>query len=464
MGGNKMKKKLALLLAGAVLVTSFVACTKETEKKQEPLEEVTLTVAGPWPDCEAIDLAASGFEDKYPNCHIEYEYVQDFDENMIKRLTADEEELDMFLSSNIQKTSKYFPYALDFSTVEDQVDLSNTFDGLIDNARLQSTDVDEQEQIYAIPLGAEVRGMFVNVSLLDSLNIKVPTNREEFLSACETLKQAGYIPLQGNPGTMGQQFLYPYICNMIANAEDYDSTYAMINERQEGVSELFRDPMEFLYLLMEKGYYNYKYAETELGLFMDVSNEGMARDFMNIAANEDGNYEKSDDGVGQIAFMPGQQSLESSIQKIKEDYHSDIEYKFILSPVGEDGGYAYMSPGRAIAVNKNSLNMEWTLKFVNYLISEEGNKVFCHAMGFIPNTKDAFDIAMKQFDIPKNHISQLGQVTFNYDFYTIIYTSLLNISKGNNPKYMKTNEDGTTELYSLEYYMKQLEEQFQTVE
>lgn len=84
-------------------------------------------------------------------------------------------------------------------------------------------------------------------------------------------------------------------------------------------------------------------------MFTDTSNEGYARYFLNIDG-EEGSYVKKDD-VGAAAFMPSLIYLASTIEQMKSDYHNKIEYEFVLSPVSEEGGFAYLSPAHGIAVN-----------------------------------------------------------------------------------------------------------------
>lgn len=110
------------------------------------------------------------------------------------------------------------------------MDLSGTYEGLIQNFTVKEED---SSHLYAVPFGAEVRGMYVNTTLLTSLNIEVPTNREEFLEACKKLKEAGYVPIQGNPGATPQQLFYPSICNSIANADNYKELHNKINNKEK---------------------------------------------------------------------------------------------------------------------------------------------------------------------------------------------------------------------------------------
>lgn len=170
-------------------------------------QDVILTIAGSLEEYKALESTIVAFSEKYPNCKIEYEYLQDCSETLPKRLAGDDNKIDLFLTSNLQADSPYFPYALELYSQGEALDLSGTFDGLIQNFEFMDTEEGAAKQIYAIPFGGELRGLYVNKTLLDTLGIKVPTNRTEFLAACATLSDAGYVPIQGNPGSAGQQLI-----------------------------------------------------------------------------------------------------------------------------------------------------------------------------------------------------------------------------------------------------------------
>ena len=451
-----MKKNLLLCYIFLLLTGSLLTgCQSKAPAHLDTSENIVLTIASPWTDVRALENIAQKFQHKYPNCTIEYEYVQDYYDALSKRLPSENNKLDLFFSTNIQADSVVLPYALELFSQE-HLDLSDTYEGLITNFTYMNSDHSAASQIYAIPTGGELRGMFVNTTLLSSLNLTVPANRQELLDACKVLSENGYVPLQGNPGSFSQQLLYPYVCNLIVNGSDYEANYNRINQSEAGISALFEEPMSVMYTLMEQKYYNYKYVETELNMFNDASNEGISRDFLNIRANAAGEYEKIDD-LGQVAFMPASMTIDGVLTKTKEDYHSNIEYEFILSPVSEDGGYAYMSPAQGLAINKNSDHIDWAVEFMNFFYDEKNNKTFAEDFGIIPNTNDALKYIKRKFDIKDNQISQLGQMTFDYGFYGIINKSLVEISKGNNPKYM---QDENT-LYDLSYYMNRLETRFE---
>ena len=450
------RKPLSLILVLLLATTLLFACAKTDAPKvaapsEAPVataEPVTLTITGGWPDFRALDVVAKAFTEQYPNCTIVYEYIQDYYASLEKRM-AGNEPIDLFITTNLQTGSALLPYAVDLYA-QKRLDLSNTFDGLRENFELADAK-GEQKQLYAIPLGADLRGYYVNKTLLASLGVEVPTNQQTLLDACQKLADNGYIPMHGNPGSFPQTLLYPWICNLIANADDPVATHKQVNDRVPGVSELFREPMAFLYKLVENGFYNYKKAQSELNLFVDSTDEAYSRDFLNIVQKDD-RYEKADD-VGRVAFMASPMSIGDVVARTKEDYHSAIEYEFMLAPVGAEGGFAYLSPAHAIAICNKSPNPEWAVKFLDFLFTPDNNKLFAQAFNVMPNTKDVLDYLGKQFDLPQSRVSQLGQVTFDYSFYEIIHPVLVDLSKCNNPKYMQ--EDGTP--YPLEHFMQQLE-------
>jgi len=445
------KVKIRSCFAFFLLALALVSCSpKEYQKKSSfaSRDNTKMTIVGNTVSSKALEKVITDFRKLYPNCDIEYEYLQNYSKNLAKRL-ENNETIDLFLTNNIQGDSPSLPYALDLKTAGKAVDLSYTYDGLIKNFTYQ-------DHLYAIPMGAEIRGLFVNKTLLASLSLKTPTNYQELLHCCEVLKAAGYVPLQGNPNSFGQKLMYPYVCDLIGNSKSYADVYASVNRADVGVSELFRNPVSRLYELVEKGYYDYKYVETNNGKFLTGSQDGVCLGFLGIVIgkNQEGRqvHDKTD-----VAFIAEPMSLKTSLDKYKEDFHSDVEYEFILAPVGDEGGFAYMSPSEGIAVNKNGQNVDWALEFLNFLFSRQENSVYAKENSIIPNTKDAETYINKTFNMKGTRVTQLGQVSFDYVFYNVINKTLVDVSKANAPKYMR--QDGT--MYPLSHYMEGLESGFE---
>lgn len=459
-----MIRRILCAVTASLMLLSLCGCRSSDESsfvqntKLDPNEEVKLVVIGPWSEFRGLDVVAESFRKIYPNFHLVYEELQNYPENSLTRLENDPTSVDLFLvGSGIQsEKSEFYKYAYELLSCDSPLRLDDVLDGTVTNYKLRDT---RELSLYALPFGAELRGMYVNTTLLDSLGLKVPTNRTELLDAAAKLNEAGYTPFIQNPLFFAQQMLFPYVASIVANSED---NYNRVNSCEAGVSELFRDPMSFLYMITEeKNYYRYKWVETELGLFTDSSNIGLERSFLNLLDQDgDGTFEKKDD-VGQVAFMPGIMSLTPGMEQLKTDYDSKIEYEFILSPVTDEGGFAYLSPTHCLSVSKNSTHIDWAMEFMNFVFTKSSNITLNEINGTIPNTSDAPQYVSDKFNLPIENVIDLGQATVDYGFYSLITTSLLNVSKGNNPKYMQDNGDGTYSTYSLEYYMQQLEEAFE---
>ncbi|MDO5112214.1 MAG: ABC transporter substrate-binding protein [Clostridia bacterium] len=467
---KKLSRAIAYVLCFVISIASLSGCaTSESEagyQKNPALDvskDVELRIASSketWPE---MDNVITKFEEVYPNCTVVCEYIEEYTNNIAVRLKQTEEKIDVFRTVNIQEDVEYKDNALNLISDEAKkyLDLSKANPGLVANFRYTGA---ENTQ-YAVPYGGEMRGMYVNTTLLGQYGLEVPTNRAELLHCCEVLYAEGYIPFQSSNGTFAQQLLYPYICNSVVNGGNYEEMHAAIENIEPGISEYFRDAYTFLYEIVEKGYFDYKRVEEELGYAFDGS-DGKAKDFLNIIKVSDDVYEKQDD-IGKIAFLVDTQAFGLNLAKAKSDYHSGIEYVFITSPVGEDGGCAYLSPSDGLAVNNQSDHTDWALEFLNFFFTPEIHKVFAKETGKIPNTADA----LFEYDIPNERICDVGQMTFSYGFYRTVttlmlggYEDMIGISKMNAEKYMKDNGDGTYSLmYTVDDYLARLEAEFQLI-
>lgn len=110
MVGNNMKNHLISLIL-LFSLTSLVSCNKTVDRADvinESLDRsksVTIKVAGSSETFLGFDKVASSFEKKYPNVSIEYEYIQYFT-NLLPSRLANSNDIDLWVGSNIQPTSK----------------------------------------------------------------------------------------------------------------------------------------------------------------------------------------------------------------------------------------------------------------------------------------------------------------------------------------------------------------------
>lgn len=420
---------------------------------------VELTIVGGSNSFVALENTINSFSTLYPNCSIQYQHLDQYSDNIVTALQKNND-IDLFLTSGITATANTLPYAMELTAESNVLHLDSAYPGLITNATIAG----DNGGLYWLPFGAEIRGMYVNDTLLKKYSLNTPTNYSEFLTACASLSEKGFIPLQGNPGSFGQKLFYPYICNLIANADDYDAIYAKVDACDDSLTDYFYEPFHRLYELCEKGYYNYKKVETDLGLFTRDNDTVNSYCFFDIAENVQAStdavtYAKRSD-VGQVAFMPGTWSLKTVMDKTKADFSSNIAYEFILSPMGDDGGFSYLSPSNGIAVNKNTTHKAWALEFLNYLFSEKTNITFAQDYGIIPNNSGAQKFVQENFKADAKHSSQLGQVTFRYNFFGTVKPVLADVSKANAQKYMIDNGDGTYSMHPFSYYQDELKAAF----
>lgn len=453
-----------LLFEGISLLALLSGCSSQASYSANLSlsqgEAVELTICGPSQTNKALEDAIVGFNKIYPLCAIHYETVMNYQTNLKTRL-AKNAQVDLFVAPKI-KDYLDLSYCEDFRSAPG-LDLSNTLEGLISNSALTTGDINH---LYYLPFGGEIRGLFVNKTLLSHLNLTLPTTYSEFMSTCAKIigddpqGAPSFVPLQSNPSNFAQLLFYPAIANLLANGSDAAANTAKVAACAEGVEEIFKPTLMRLYEIMSHYYYNYDYCESALSNFKSDEETDRAYSFLNIRKNATtGAYEKFDD-LGNVPFMPWTLSSSRLLEKVKEDYGSQIDFQFILAPTTEEGGIAYLSPSNWIGMNKQSLHAPWALEFLNYLFSKEGNAIFAKTANLIPNSKDALNDVQTMFGIPSSRVCHVGQAAFSYPFYDIINTSLTAISKGNKAKYMVKNADGSYSLHPFEDYYASLSEAF----
>ena len=183
--------------------------------KLDTSKEVNLNFIGGLENFEAIEEVIEKFETKYSNCHITYEYVNEYGKNLATRLQSDSANTHLFLSTKSNFNEEFFRNtAVDFNDYA--TNGVNT-----DNTRAMLTDSQEIDgKLYLVPLAMTVRGIVVNKTLLKENNVAVPTNWNEFLAACDTLKNKGYIPIQTQNNALLINLFYPNIAVSLVHDAD----------------------------------------------------------------------------------------------------------------------------------------------------------------------------------------------------------------------------------------------------
>jgi len=266
-----MKRGLSIVLTIAMVTTMFVAnmgCgatkTYQPVSGLDQTQNVTLKIAIPQETNKALNTVANLFMKKYPNVNIQLEYIEDYDKNAVQLFK--DNQLDIILRKDVkyeeymlkdEETEEEIPtgtttedYFYNFAA-DPEIDFSDTTPDLSDNY-LHTRLSDDNTQItyqYSYPLGGEMRGLFVNKTMLKSLGLSVPKNYQEFVECCEVIKQNGYIPIQGHISSMAYGLGIAHAANTVTHNEE---GLLEMSKASPGVSSYFEPTMGKLYELCKK--------------------------------------------------------------------------------------------------------------------------------------------------------------------------------------------------------------------
>ena len=189
-----MKKPFAAILAG-LLVSSFAltGCTVEKESGDNTTVKpftptldteasLDIEVASFFGNFEALDQVINHFNDFYPNVRITYNQYGSTSGDFLKENPA----IDIMMTSNERGYSEEYCVDLTAENVDTSAFQESVLAGNLKEGRL-----------YSLPMGLKLNGLVVNKTLLAKEGLSVPQTWQEFLSACETLKQKGFTPIQG---------------------------------------------------------------------------------------------------------------------------------------------------------------------------------------------------------------------------------------------------------------------------
>lgn len=444
---------LALLM---VLILCTLGCKQKEVDSYTPVSgldletKVELTIAIPYETDKGLNAVANAFMDRYPNVTVRLEYVEDYSSNALNMIKG--KQVDMILQrgldytsttvtdpvSGVEKTETSDDWYYDFLG-DTEIDLSNTTEDVMGNYRLSQTleDGTEINRLYAVPLGGEVRGMFVNVSLLKHYGLEIPTNFEEFENCCKVLRENGLIPIQANPSSAGTNMgLAQMVTPVVNDAAKLD----LFRNADANVGDLFVPTLEKLYSLTVNRYYDYKTLE-EMGGKMNASEYWEARSFLGLKETSDFGVVVPENGFGYCAFWPYLSSTASYVESLIEKYSLPTEFKFILSPMNDadENSKIYFTPYYGIVGSKQSANLIWIREFVNFLFKEENITLYAETDGIIPNISTAREYMAEKYSVDAaTDCTICGQILFRPDYngYTPVSSGIQSFVKCNAQKYM----------------------------
>lgn len=455
---NKIRKTISLVISAVILAGTVCisGCSKEEDYKSvsglDKKEKANIIIGIPYETNKALNTVANAFMSKYPNVNIQLQYIEDYDANAVNLFKKNS--LDIILQKNVsyteymdsnEETGEETPtgyttddYYYDFAQ-DDEIDFSNTTADLTNNYRHTINDKNNNQRTYqyCYPLGGEMRGLFVNVSMLETLGLSVPSNYSEFTDCCEKIKQAGYVPIQGSVSTLSYGVGLAYCANTVVHDSE---GYTKMKNAQEGVSQYLSDTLDKIYNLAVNRYFDYKAIENT-DYFGDISELGQSRSFLGLKYDKT-TFEtvKQDNNIGSVAFFPYISSAGSVIDSLISEYDLDTKVKFICTPLNDSGSApAYITPSYGLCANKNSKDLNWTREFVNFMFREDNMKTYAENASIIPNTSDALEYVAGKYKLNLNtDITLCGQIRFSdsYNGFQPLANWLVTVAKCNAKKYM----------------------------
>jgi len=296
-------------------------------------------------DKEYVEYARR-FSEKYPNAKVEFEAITDHDQGIKLRMSTGQ-----------------LPDVVLIPTIPNN-ELPNYFAPLDDlglNDRIYFPEYKSWDgKLYGISAGATTTGIVYNKAAFEKAGItKIPTTLDEFLEACEKLKQAGIVPLASN--FKDQWPLYPWISEIpISIANNPNLNNERINtDTPYTMDGPYGQAMSIVRLMHERGY-----------LEPDVNSTNWEQSKFDVASGKAAMYLLGNWVIPQVI---GAGTTSDNVGFFPFPYDNSGKYNVLLAP-----DWAY-------GVNKDSPNLATAKAFVKWMLEESGFETFA---GFIPVLKD----------------------------------------------------------------------------
>ncbi len=405
----KVYKKLAM--AGLFFAAAFgmAGCAKKESSGFTPRldtqSKVVLGTTGFFGNFEAFDMVTDDFNKYYPN--VEFSYEQINSDNYEEYLAANHT-VDILMTSD-EVFNKFGDSAKDiFADLTDEdIDL-----GDIDKVMLLMSYKDGR--FVSIPMGQNLYGLVVNVTLLKNEGLSVPENYDEFINVLAALKEKGYTPIQGPETKVYAELTENMLYDMLLSDKDL---YKDLMAGKESAVDALMPIADKLDYIIDNGFTDF---------------------FVNQTYPSD-NYDKAilTFFEGNVPFWVCNTEKVSGMKKRESKSEAfaanPFEYTYIYAPLGENGAYAYREPWFGFAVNKNSDDYEYAVEFMRFIATEDELNKMADTKG-IPSVADKKNDVAVYHDILNTKAVEMDCVndgTITPDIVSNWYTSVNKYAAGN---------------------------------
>lgn len=258
-----MKKRVAGLLIGAMLVTSLITgCSKGEEAKdtQQSGEEngelqgkIVMMTNSSGGTYEAVAAIVEDFMEENPGVEVEFSSQGSDYESLMKAKMAANDLPDVFATHgwSVNRYSEYL------KPLNDQEWYENLRDEIIPIIS------DKEGNIYTLPLNVDKAGIIYNYQILEEIGCEIPETWDEFLQCCQKAKDAGYTPvyLAGKDAGKLAGILNIFFNSFLVADEENSQEEAL--KSGEIDAEIFEESLQFLTTLRDKGYFNVDYVTAD---------------------------------------------------------------------------------------------------------------------------------------------------------------------------------------------------------
>jgi raffinose/stachyose/melibiose transport system substrate-binding protein len=227
--------------------------------------------------------------------------------------------------------------------------------------------------IYALPLTAQMFGIFVNPAIMEELGLEPPETWDELIEMAPAIRDAGYVPLSWGNGGGGTcpDFFLPLI------AQYGGDVWALDDLTDPNVTWDSEPVINALALLQRLA---------ESGVFVDGIN-GVTETQANEIA-----YQGRAAMLYGGSWMPGPIALDAPLEYAETYYVAKVP---ALTPDGVH--WSGNGSGDAWVVNNGSPNRDLGIEFVEYLLGDEAYPIYIGGSQDMPSGPAALEYVENEY-------------------------------------------------------------------